>query len=120
MKSIRDAYAAYQIIQRCYEGRRGYESVLINERELSETKKYIRAIEQWALSNDQSIDKDSEWNNADKQNRGGLGGLGTMYLDAASRGQMIEGVINMCRSNYGYLQRRYSEVLGRPIPKKDF
>jgi hypothetical protein len=64
------AYSRYAYIKFCYEIRRGYVSVYVNDIELDRARAAAKDIEGDALKEDKDLDTDSIWKTANEQLRG--------------------------------------------------
>ena len=123
------AYHLYIDIKLCFESRKGYEVVYLNEEQLSDAKTRVVAIEQAVKEADPTIDTDAIWRQAnDVEVTTPTNGLSAIFQFADIMGRKwvsypdwIEESDEFCKRAYSSLSEHYSSIIpDASVVKKDF
>jgi hypothetical protein len=112
---LKQAYHNYIMVKTCYEVRKGFKYVWINETQMYEAKQYASEIEKklnirnhdeiWASIDAQKI-HDSVWTTSQY--------TGVRAEEVFAMGQ------SLCQMAHESLRQTYNQVLQQPVLKKDF
>ena len=112
------SYQRFQIIQSCYDSRKGYAVKFVNDVEFAESKRKIKDIENKLKPLIKLKTVDNVWNDAIIRNRSG-GFLADETIKNNARND-FSATIKNCDSVQSQLNSIFNIIVGREAPKKNF
>lgn len=105
------AYQAFQMVQACFDARRGYALVYANDVEFGSAKEKMRQIEAALKPKLAGVTTEQLWNKAATENGNGPSNIKSATLQ---QGQMV------CSMSKGDVTAIANKVLGKEAPRKNF
>lgn len=110
-KLLFDAYEAFQIVQACFDARKGYAAVYVNDVELTDAKEKMRKIESALKPKLTGMTSDQLWAKAAAENDRVFKGFGSAKFENAN---------GMCSIFKNSLRSTAEKVLINEVPKRTF